>query len=241
MNPIGSIKRRLHRDIVADPVLHARVLNLYLCGEAYPHAVDDYFPVDHVEQVSGPELAATMREHMADEDKHIALYAKAIGKLGEEVISLPEADIFNHVIRSHTPEPWKVEPHMDADRKRDRIANFLAHAHWLEKRIARSLEYHFDACAQAASDYPAKAVGAVLADEQRHQRYTREAVFDLVPRRRAVEIIASHRRAESRANLDFSARELRRLLVDEGEHWPAGRKLTYRACAFVMEGVLACA
>lgn len=241
MNPVSAIKRRLHRDIVADPVLHARVLNLYLCGEAYPHAVDDYFPVDHAEAVAGSELADTMRAHMADEDKHIALYAKAIGKLGEEVIQLPDADIFNHVIRSHTPEPWKVEAAMDSDAKRDRVANFLAHAHWLEKRIARSLEFHFDACAHAACDYPGKAVGAVLADEQRHQRYTREAVFDLVPKRRAVEIIASHRRAESKANLDFSARELRRLLVEEGEHWPGTRKLSYRVCAFVMEGVLACA
>ena len=241
MPVISSIKKRLHRDIVADPVLHARVLNLYLCGEAYPHAVDDYFPVEHAEEVSGPELAATMRAHLADEDKHIVLYAKAISKLGEEVIELPDADIFNHVIRSHTPHPWRVEAGMDVDCKRDRIANFLAHAHCLEKRIARSLEYHVDACAQASSDYPAKAVAAVLSDEQRHTSYTREAVFDLVPRRRAVEIIAIHRRAEHRANLDFSARQLRRLLVEEGEHWPARRKLPYRVCAFVMKGVLACA
>lgn len=238
---ISLIKRRLHRDIFADPVLHARVLNLYLCGEAYPHAVDDYFPVEHVEEVSGPELAATMRAHVADEDKHIVLYAKAIRKLGEEVTQLSDADIFNHVIRSHTPEPWRIEPGMDADEKRDRIANFLAHAHWLEKRIARSLEFHVDACAQASSDYPAKAVAAVLSDEHRHMRYTLEAVFDLVPRRRAVEITATHRRAERCANLDFSARQLRRLLVEEGERWPGGRKLSYRVCAFVMKGVLACA
>ena len=31
-----AIKRRLHRDIVADPVLHGRVLNLYLNGELIP-------------------------------------------------------------------------------------------------------------------------------------------------------------------------------------------------------------
>src|SRR4051812_30683285 len=122
MAVISSIKKRLHRDIVVDPVLHARVLNLYLCGEAYPHAVDDYFPVEHAEEVSGPELAVTMRAHLADEDKHVVLYAKAIRKLGEEVIELADADIFNHVIRSHTPDPWRVEPGMDVDDKRDRIA-----------------------------------------------------------------------------------------------------------------------
>jgi hypothetical protein len=42
---VGAVKRRLHRDIVADPVLHGLVLNLYLNGERYPHRVDDYFPL----------------------------------------------------------------------------------------------------------------------------------------------------------------------------------------------------
>jgi hypothetical protein len=238
---IDSIKKRLHRDIVADPVLHARVLNLYLCGEAYPHAVNDYFPVEQAERAGCAELSAMMREHFADEDKHIALYAKAIHKLGEDVLDLPDADIFNHVIRSHTGDPWRVEPGMDIDQARDRIANFLAHAHFLEKRVARSLDYHLDACTHSVSDYPSKAVTAVLADEQRHVRYTREAVFDLVPRGRAVEIVEHHRRAEHRANLDFSSRELRRLLIEEPGHWPSARKPLYRACAFVMRGVLACA
>ncbi len=238
MNPIDSIKRRLHRDIVADPVLHARVLNLYLCGEAYPHAVDDYFPVEHVEC---PELAGMMRTHMQEEDKHIALYAKAIHKLGQEVVDLPNADIFNHVIRSHTAAPWRVEAEHDRDTRTDRVANFLAHAHWLEKRVARSLEFHHDACAHSASDFPGKAVAAVLADETRHVSYTHEAVYDLLPRQRAHDIIEHHRQAEHRANLDFSSRELRRLIGAEGSHWPTARKPIYRACAFVMRGVLACA
>ena len=41
---IDGVKARLHRDIVADPVLHGMVLNLYLNGEQYPHRVSDYFP-----------------------------------------------------------------------------------------------------------------------------------------------------------------------------------------------------
>ncbi len=235
---IDSIKKRLHRDIVADPLLHARVLNLYLCGEAYPHAVNDYFPIVHVESA---ELAGMMRTHMEEEDKHIALYAKAINKLGQEVLDLPLADIFNHVIRSHTADPWRIDPGMNLDAKRDRIANFMAHAHCLEKRVARSLDYHLEACAHAASDYPAKAVSAVLADEHRHVSYTYEAVFDLVPQRRAQQIMGAHRSAEHRANLDFSSHELRRLLIEEKGHWPAQRAPLYRACAFVMRGVLACA
>src|SRR5262245_42269048 len=74
-NVVDAAKSRSHRDIVADPILHARVLNLYLCGEAYPHAVDDYFPVEHVDS---PDLAQRMRSHLKEEDKHAALYAKAI-------------------------------------------------------------------------------------------------------------------------------------------------------------------
>ena len=232
---IDAVKRRLHRDIVADPVLHARVLNLYLCGEAYPHAVDDYFPVEHVEC---PELAAMMRTHMQEEDKHIALYAKAIRMLGCEVLDLGDEAIFNAVIRSHTPSPWRVEPDMDRDARNDRIANFLAHAHYLEKRVAHSLAIHQEACAHSPSPYPGKAVAAVLADERRHVAYTFDAVHDLVPRQRAIDILAEHQRAEHRANLDFSARTLLRLTREEAAHWPLGRRPFFGACAWAMRGML---
>jgi hypothetical protein len=238
MNVVDSIKKRLHRDIVADPILHARVINLYLCGESYPHAVDDYFPIEHVDC---PDLANRMRSHLREEDKHVVLYSKAIQKLGAEVIQLPNWCIFNHVIRSHTKEPWRVEAGFDRETRLDKVANFFAHAHYLEKRVARSLEYHHDACVRAGSDYPGRVVGLVLADEIRHVRYTREAVFDLVPLRRANEILAAHHAAEQRANLDFSCRQLRRLLVEEHDRWPKATAALYRSCAFVMKGVLACA
>lgn len=233
---IDSIKRRLHRDIVADPILHARVLNLYLCGEAYPHAVDDYFPVDDVDC---PDLAARMREHRADEDRHITLYAKTIARLGAEVIDLPSGCIFNHVIRKHTLEPWKIESSASGDTKRDRIANFLAHAHCLEKRVARSLEFHIEACAHSPHDFPGKAVASVLSDEIKHVHYTKEAVFDLVPRQRALDIMNQHHAAEHRANLDFSSSQLRRLIGEESNRWPTARKHFYELCSHFMRGILA--
>lgn len=235
---VDQTKRRLHRDIVADPVLHARVLNLYLCGEAYPHAVDDYFPIEHV---ACPELAARMTAHLRDEDRHIGLYGAAIRKLGETVQELPNIHIFNHVIRQHSREPWRIDAGMDAQEKQTRVASFLAHAHFLEKRVAHSLELHLDACAYAPSNIPGKAVAAVLADERRHVSYTAEAVFDLLPRARASALMRAHERAEARANLDFSARQLKRLLVEEQPHWPSARRPFYRLCAHIMRGVLACA
>ena len=214
MRLVDGVKKQLHRDIVADPILHARVLNLYLCGEAYPHTVDDYFPVQHVDC---PELAQRMRSHLREEDKHVVLYAKAIQKLGAEVLQLPDWCIFNHVIRSHTREPWRVDAGLDRQARLDKVANFFAHAHFLEKRVARSLEYHYDACCHAACDYPGRVIGLVLADELHHVSYTREAVHDLVGRRRANESLAAHRAAEYRANLDFSYPQLRRLLIEEPE------------------------
>jgi hypothetical protein len=235
MHLIESIKRRLHRDIVADPVLHARVLNLYLNGEAYPHRVDDYFPVAFVE---APELASRMRVHMAEEDKHVLLYGRAIEKLGCSVEDLPFACIFNAVIRQHTPAAWAVREDQDRDTRRLHLAHFLAHAHCLEKRVARSLEYHVDACAHAASPYPAKAVSAVLADEHEHVRYTAEAVEELLPRSAALAVWQLHETAEHRANLDFSSSQLKRLLRENKTSWPASRRGFYRACSIAMRGLL---
>lgn len=235
---IDRIKRQLHRDIVADPVLHARVLNLYLNGEAYPHRVDDYFPVGYVEE---PGLAARMSEHAREEDKHIALYGKAIEKLGQAVEDLPLSCIFNAVILRHTAATFAIDARDSRDRRTLKLAHFLAHAHCLEKRVARSLDFHLDACAHSPSPYPAKAVGAVLADEHEHVRYTREAVDALLPRQAALEVWAVHEAAESAANLDFSSSQLARLLRDPALAWPRSRRSFYRACSLAMRGLLAVA
>lgn len=235
MSLVTWTKRRLHRDIVADPLLHAQVLNLYLNGEAYPHRVDDYFPIAHVEE---PALAAAMRSHMQDEDKHIALYARAIEKLGQRVEDLPHACIYNAVIRYHTPHAWSIRADQDRATRRLRLAHFLAHAHCLERRVAHSLELHLDACAHAASPYPAKAVAAVLEDEHRHVSYTAEAVDSLLSRAEARSVWALHAAAEKRANLDFSSAQLRRLLREHAGHWPRSRRSFYRACSLAMRGLL---
>jgi hypothetical protein len=220
MRVIDGLKRRLHRDIVADPVLHGRVLNLYLNGEQYPHRVKDYFPMAQAEELS---LAERMRQHLREEDKHVALYSKAIRALGQPVAELPLNDVYNTVILRHTPPPGPG----GRDASRLGLAHFLAHLHFLETRVARSLEYHLDACAHAESHYPAKAVQVILADECTHAAYTREAVFGLLPQRVAGQVIDIHRRAEARANREFSARELRRLLNEEGARFGASSRAIY--------------
>jgi hypothetical protein len=238
MSAVDAVKLRLHRDIVADPVLHGLVLNLYMNGEQYPHRVDDYFPI-----AVGHEwgLGDSMHQHLADEDKHVSLYAKAIGKLGQPILDLPMLDVFNDVIRTHTPVSFAMQPHDDRDTRRLKLAHFLAHAHFLEKRIANSLEYHVEACTRSNSPYPGKAVDAVLRDETRHVSYTREAVVDLLPKQTANEVLSIHAKAERRANLDFSSRQMMGLMRNHAQRFPIGSRMFFRSCAVVLRGVLAIA
>jgi hypothetical protein len=235
MSAIDAIKRKLHREIVADPVLHGLVLNLYLNGEEYPHLVDDYFPMAVGDECG---LGDTMRAHLADEDKHVALYRKAIEKLDQPVLNLPLPDIFNEVIRGHTTATFAMRAEDDRDARTLKLAHFFAHAHFLEKRVARSLEYHVDACAHSPSPYPQKAVAAVLQDEGRHVAYTRQAVLDVLPRSSANEVLALHAAAERRANLDFSSRQMGKLLREHSRRFSAGGGALFRACAVVLRQCL---
>ena len=229
-----AIKRRLHRDIVADPVLHGRVLNLYLNGEQYPHRVQDYFPMAAVEDAA---LERRMRQHLREEDKHVALYIKAIRELGQPVTELPMEDVYNTVIRRHTPAPALADA-MPSDRRRLTLAHFLAHLHFLETRVAQSLEYHVEACAHSPSPYSAKAVHVILEDERTHAAYTREALFGLVPGPVARDVLAIHRRAESSANREFSARELKRLLGEECQRFGSASRALYAGAALLQKGTV---
>lgn len=226
------IKRRLHRDICSDPVLHGLVLNLYLNGEEYPHRADDYFPVWAVDDAG---LLSAMRSHMQDEDKHVALYRKAIQKIDQPIVELPVEEVYNSIIRGYTPQSFQVEKEDDADQRTFKLANFLAHLHFLEKRIARSLEFHLDACSSSPSDYSEKAVGIVFGDETHHVKYTREAVFHLLPTRSAEVVLNEHRRAEARANLDFSSQTLAMLTSKYAEHFPRARRRIYRHASDLLE------
>jgi hypothetical protein len=225
---ISSIKRRLHRDIVADPVLHGRVLNLYLNGEQYPQRVAGYFPMAAIEDLA---LERRMRAHLREEDKHVALYSRAVRALGQPIVELPLPEVYNTVILRHTPAPR-------ADDRRVALAHFLAHLHFLETRVAQSLEFHLDACAHSPSPYAAKAVEVILRDEWGHAAYTRQAVFELVPRPTAHGILGVHRRAETRANREFSGRELKRLLFHESGRFAASSRALYAGAAALLGGTL---
>ncbi len=230
---IDGMKSRAHRDVVANPLCHGWVLNLYLNGERYPETVCDYFQSEYAPHV---ELADAIDQHSRDEAKHVRLYSHAIRSIGQPVVELSQPFVFNEVVRSFTPGTFHIVPTDAEDVRREKLANFLAHAHFLEKRVGRSIEYHADACGAGGRDGVAKSVAAVMQDESRHVRYTREAVCDLLPRRQARQVLDTHRRAEAKANREFSLRLLRTFLDRFDDGIRRRRKLLFRVCEFIMDG-----
>jgi hypothetical protein len=234
MRYVDALKRRWHRDLTSHPATHAWVLNLYRAGEKHPETVDDYFPWRQA-QDRWPDLSRALKRHAGDERRHVALYERAIERLGETVVELEGLDVFNCAIRAKTPVSWAIADDDPAETKRERLASFLAHAHHLEKRIARSLDYHLEACEQMGANEVLPMVARVHADEHRHAAYTLEALGDLTTRAERNRIVDLHARAEARADRMFSARQVRSFLAAHGSRIPLSRRATYAACAFLMD------
>jgi hypothetical protein len=232
---VRDVKRAWHRELASRPDTHAWVLNLYRAGERHPQTVLDYFPLEHA---PSRELADKMRRHRADEVRHTRLYERAIGELGQCVEEHSGPDVFNNAIRAATPTSFAIDADTPLAERGRRLAHFLAHAHFLETRIAQSLEYHLEACAKSGVGAVSAVVETVYADELRHTGYTVAAVRELVGASEAEGVLALHRIAEARANRAFSARQVQRFL----RSFPVvGRKrdrLLYAAGALLMKGGL---
>jgi hypothetical protein len=226
-----ALKRMWHRDLASDPVTHAWVLNLYRAGERHPQTVKDYFPHAHAPYA---ELAAKMQKHERDEERHTKMYTRAIEGLDQPVVDLDGYDVFNEVIRDKTSASFAIAETDTADQKREKVAHFLAHAHFLEKRIARSLEYHVEACRVMHRDRVATVVESVLADELEHVAYTLEAARDLLTRERAEEVIDLHRRGEAKANYAFSRHQVKRGLSRFANKLARSHKGAYALAGVIM-------
>ncbi len=229
---INSVKGRFHGELVANPLTHGWVLNLYRGGERYPQRVCDYFQSEYAPT---RELAARLRQHAAEEDKHVHLFSLALNSIEQPVVEVELGDVFNEVIRSFTPATFHIVESDSPEARRRKLANFLAHAHHLEKRVARSFAYHVDACERSGKNEIAALVERARHDEEEHVRYTRATVFDLLERHEAQGVMEVHRRAEARANLVFSQRQVRVFLARFGDAAPKTRQWLFRICATIME------
>jgi ribonucleotide reductase beta subunit family protein with ferritin-like domain len=233
MQIIDSIKTRFHSDMVSHPVIHGWVLNLYRGGERYPQRVCDYFQSDFAPT---PELASALQRHSADENKHVRLFSRAINLLEQPVVEIEMGDIFNEVIRSFTPGTFHITQADPPDACRRKLANFLAHAHFLEKRVARSFAYHLDACEKAKKFEIITILSIAKQDEDRHVQYTREAVYNLLTKLEADAILETHRRVEAKANLCFSQMQVQIFLQKFSGVIPKHRAFLYKTCQMLMEG-----
>jgi hypothetical protein len=230
---IDRIKTRFHNDLVASPEAHGWVLNLYRGGERYPQRVCDYF---QSEFAPNKELARALVAHAGDEDQHVMRFTHALQLRGQPVVEIEMGDVFNEVIREFTPGTFHIKEADDAPARRWKLANFLAHAHHLEKRVDHSFDYHIDACEAAGQEKIATIVGSIQRDEKRHVEYTREAVGDLLTRKEAEGVMRTHQMAEAKANLMFSQRQVRAFLRHYRAASPRRRRLLFRLCAYIMEG-----
>lgn len=230
---IDRIKSRFHTDLVANPEAHGWVLNLYRGGERYPQRVCDYF---QSEFAPSRYLAQALVAHAEDEDQHVMRFTHALRLRGQPVVEIEMGDVFNEIIRQFTPGTFHIQPGDDDGTRRRKLANFLAHAHHLEKRVDHSFDYHIDACQATGQEKIATIIGSIQRDEKRHVEYTRQAVLDLLTRREAEEIMQTHQRAEAKANLIFSQRQVKTFLKHHPRASPRHRRLLFRLCAYIMEG-----
>lgn len=223
---VVALKRTWHHDLAADPAAHAWALNLYRAGERHPQTVQDYFPVD---AAPDRELAALLRRHQLDEERHTRIYTALIQGLGGQVVDVDTPDVFNHQIRQAGGDTFAMGPSDTPDDKRRKVGHFLLHAHFLERRIAQSVAWHSEACDGATR----QAISHVQEDEERHVAYTATWARMLLTDAEYADARTLHANAEAVANLRFSARQCR-TWVDRFGSRP-GRRTLYSVCAWYME------
>ena len=143
------------------------------------------------------------------------------------------------MIRAHTPVSFTILPEDDVATRQRRIGHFLVHAHTLEKRVARSLELHIEACERMGKHEVARVAKRVHDDEQRHITQTLSAAEELFTRVELREALEVHALAEAAADRAFSSLQMRRFLRDEQQRTDRraslSHRLIYRVGVFLME------
>jgi hypothetical protein len=93
-------------------------------------------------------------------------------------------DVFNVVIRWFTPGTFHIVPGDDADVRREKLANFMAHCHFPGKAGGAVAGCTRRTPARLRQPDGRQGRPGVLAGRGRHVNYTLDAVGDLLPRRR---------------------------------------------------------
>ena len=180
---IDGMKARAHREVVANPSRMGGCSICTLTANATPKRSAIIFraSID-----SDAELAANIVHHAADETKHVRIYTRALESIGQPVEDLAPPFVFNEVIHSFTPDTFHIVSADHEDVRREKLVNFLA-----PRPLSRKAGGPVDRI-------PCRRLRGTKARQRREMRgcrdaqtkrgtcaYTREAVVDLLPRRKA--------------------------------------------------------
>lgn len=224
------LKIAYHKDLAKHPLTHAWILNLYRAGEDHHFTVEDYFPYEHA---LDPTLREQMHKHMQDEARHGNLFLKFLKKNNWDTSNYIDDDVYNNVVRQHTPLGFQIFENDSSETKRLKLAHFLAHAHFLEKRVAQSLCFHQEACDQLGKTDILETLQEIHKDESHHVNYTREAVYNLLTRQEAKNVFTLHKQAEKKANVDFSQKQIQYLLNQRSSFLSKSNSLILKVFAFL--------
>lgn len=217
----GWSKRLIHRHIMSDHTLHEWQLNLYLAIERAPAMVLDYIPVDEVED---GRLRRDFLRHRAEERKHELLFLRALKRIGGRDLSFPYEATYNRAVdqagchHGHRPFRDGIED----------MTRWLLHIHVIEQRGLASFLYKAEACRHAGLEEVSRDIEGILADEERHVGYTREALRDLLGPARAEKRLREALRIESRAHVAYSRRFVEEFLRIGPSHGNQAWKVLYR-------------
>jgi hypothetical protein len=176
---VSSIKRRLHREIVADRVARL-VLNLIINGEQYPSR-DRLFSAGR-----RVRIAQRMRSHMRGEDKAVITSSRWRCWAAHVLPGCPTSKSSHP---AHTPRASRREEDDDRDTRTLKLAHFLGHLHFLEEAhqplagVPRGSMRGVRVALQAAR-------WARGRDESGHVIYTRETVEALLPAQKPAQVFA---------------------------------------------------
>jgi len=199
MIPVWA-KQLFHDHAVREPKLHEWLLNLYLSIERVPEAVTDFFPL---EQVDDESLRRKFQRHWAEERKHEHLFLKALDLIGGVDLGYPYDYTYNQAVAdagcTHGQRPLRP----GAEGLED-LAQLLVHVHVIEQRGLASFEFNAKSCRRYGLHEIERYVEIVRADEARHVAYSKEALYDLVGKRRGQALLREALRKEVHAHHAYS-------------------------------------
>ncbi|HYF47857.1 MAG TPA: ferritin-like domain-containing protein, partial [Planctomycetota bacterium] len=191
----------------------------------------DFFPV---EQVTDASLRGEMLQHRKDERKHAGLFLRSIKRIGGRDLDLSYGYTLNNAVLQKGL-PYGPRPLAADGEGAIQLAHFLAHMYVVERRGLGSFRFQADACRQYGLRDIADDIEVVIADEEKHVKYTSEAVINLLGRIKGEQFLKWSVDLESYAHRAYARWLLEELLRQRPDHPSRAWRAFYRLCIKFLE------